>query len=97
MPRIDEAPHINLRKFAEKADAIYAKIKTKLESDHWGEILIIEPDSGDYFLGENLQEAEKKFYEKHPDKLNVTLRVGTLAVHRFPARARPTGFKVRGI
>lgn len=97
MARSDEAHRINLRKFVEKAEAIYAKMRIELERDHWGEILIIEPESGDYFLGENLQEAKRKFYEKHPDELNVILRVGTLAVHRFPARARPIGFRVRGV
>ncbi len=97
MPRIDEAPYTNLRKFADKADEVYAKIKNELESDHWGEFLVIEPDSGDYFLGKDLKEATRKSREKHPDKLMVRLRVGTLAIHRFPGRARPTGFKVRGI
>lgn len=96
MARRDEAHRINLRKFVEKAEAIYAKMRIELERDHWGEILIIEPDSGDYFLGKDLKEVEKKFYEKHPEELNVVLRVGTLAVHRFPARARPIGLKMRG-
>ncbi|MBM3237018.1 hypothetical protein FJZ31_12070 [Candidatus Poribacteria bacterium] len=97
MARSDEAHRINLRKFVEKAEAIYAKMRIELERDHWGEILIIEPDSGDYFLGKDLKEVEKTFYEKYPDELNVVLRVGTLAVHRFPARARPMGFRAKGI
>jgi len=92
MARRDEAHSINLRKFVEKAEAIYAKMRIELERDHWGEILMIEPDSGDYFLGNDLKEVEKKFYEKYPDELNVMLRVGTLAVHKAPARARPLVF-----
>ena len=92
MPRIDEAPYINLRKFADKAKEIYAKIKNELERDHWGEFLVIEPDSGDYFLDKDLKEATRKFREKHPDKLLVQLRVGTLAVRRASARVRPLVF-----
>jgi hypothetical protein len=97
MPRIDEAPYINLREFDEKAERIYAMLRADLERDHWGEILIIEPDSGDYFLANDPKEAERKFYEKHPDKLFFRLRVGTLAVHRFPGRVRPVGIRAKGV
>lgn len=92
MARSDEAHRINFRKFSDKAEAIYAKIRGELEPKHWGEILIIEPDSGDYFLGKTPEEAEKIFYEKHPDELYFILRVGTLAVRRASARARPLVF-----
>ncbi len=96
MAGIEKAPYINWREFSEKADAIYARLRSELERDHWGEILIIEPDSGDYFLAKEPKEAERKFYEKHPGELFVRLRVGKLAVHRLPGRARPIGLKRRG-
>ena len=38
MPRIDEAPYINLREFDEKAERIYARLRADLEREHWGEI-----------------------------------------------------------
>jgi len=43
-----EVPCVNVREIREKGDAIYERLKDKLEAEHWGEIIVIEPESEDY-------------------------------------------------
>lgn len=67
-----------------KAENIYEKIKSKLESRK-GEIVAIEPDSGDYFIGKDLDEAAEKAEEKYPDKQFYFMRVGFKYVYSIGA------------
>lgn len=61
---------------------IYQKrLKTMLEKDHQGEIVAIEVDSGDYFLGRTVIEAADKGKKKHPEKGFYFIRIGHKAVH----------------
>jgi hypothetical protein len=39
----------------QKAKTVYENIKTQLEAKHHGETVIIEVESGDYFLGKNMR------------------------------------------
>ena len=55
------------------------RLKSALEPEHNGEIVVIEVESGDYFLGETATEAYKKAKEKHPGKEFAFLRVGAKA------------------
>ena len=65
-----------------KGEAIYQTLKERLEADHRGEIVAIEPESGDYFLGKDVVEATEAGRNAHPDKLFYYVRVGFPAVHR---------------
>lgn len=76
MPKITEAPFMDLRERARKADVLYEKLREQLEKEHLKEIIAIEPDSGDYFIGKDRREAEKKARAKHPDKLFFRRRIG---------------------
>ena len=92
MPKIEEAPYVKFREFIRKAEAIYASVKGQLEKEHWGEILVIEPDSGDYFVDKNRRKAMQNAEAKYPDSLFHMRRIGdNPAVTRFPAGARPAG------
>ncbi|MFQ6113169.1 MAG: hypothetical protein ACE5NG_03660 [bacterium] len=42
---------------------------------------MIEPDSGDYFLGKSLTEALKKAKKKYPGKVFYSIRIGSYFVH----------------
>jgi len=68
---------------ARRAKQLYdAKLRTKLEADHLNRFVAIEPDSGDYFLGQTLSEAIGASRAAHPDRLAFAMRVGhTAAVH----------------
>jgi hypothetical protein len=74
---------INREEFGSKGDEIYEKIKPLLEPEHKGEIVAIEVESGDYFLGETVIKAGQKAKGKHPDKVFYFVRVGYPVVHIF--------------
>ncbi|MFQ6043497.1 MAG: hypothetical protein ACE5PV_21795 [Candidatus Poribacteria bacterium] len=56
-------------------------LRKKLEPEHKGEVVAIEVESCDYFLGKSLVEAAKKARLKHPDKLFYFAKVGYRAMH----------------
>lgn len=74
---------IRKHEMAEKGRAIYARIKDELEKEHKGELVAIDVDSGDYFLGKTPIEATTKGRKKYPDKSFYVMRIGHRAVYRF--------------
>jgi hypothetical protein len=62
---------------ARRAEAIYEqRLKAKLEPEHRGQFVVIEPDSGDYFLGRTLGEAAWAASKVYPDRETYMLRIG---------------------
>ncbi len=60
-----------------RAKEIYeARLRKDLEASHMGRFVAIEPDSGDYFIGETFDEAVKLARSKYPSKLSHTMRIG---------------------
>ena len=60
----------------ERAKEIYAnRLQVELESKHLDRFVAIEPESGDYFLGDTFDEAVKSARSKHPSRLSHTLRM----------------------
>ena len=55
------------------------RLKRELEPQHDGEMLAVEVESGDYFLGRTATEAYKKAKEKYPGGKFAFLRVGAKA------------------
>jgi hypothetical protein len=55
--------------FIERYRVIYRQLLPALIAHHRGEVIAIEPESGDYFLGENLDTASAKALARHPDRL----------------------------
>ena len=69
--------------FAEKAKAIYnERYKTELEKQYKGKIVAIEPESGDYFIGDTTKEAYYKAIVKHPNKPFHFIRIGFKGVYK---------------
>ncbi len=60
-----------------KGKEIYLKIKDQLEQNHSGKIVAIDVDSGEYFVGETLIEANDKAREKYLNKQLYFARIGT--------------------
>ena len=46
-----------------------------------GTIAVIEPDSGEYFLGKDLLETLKKARKKYPSSIFYTIRIGYPSAH----------------
>jgi hypothetical protein len=73
----------NSNDIALRAEAIYqSQLKDRLERTHPSAFVAIEPDSGDYFLGQTLSEAISSARQAHPNRLCHALRVGhKTAIH----------------
>jgi hypothetical protein len=68
---------------ARRAQAIYERdLRHRLEETDLNAFVTIEPESGDYYLGQTLSEAIQAARAAHPNRLSFTLRVGhRSAVH----------------
>ena len=65
------------RTAAIRASELYETVLRKeLESEHFGRFVCIEPQSGEHFLGDSLDEAVNQALDADPDRLTHTIRVG---------------------
>jgi len=53
-----------------------------------GTIAVIEPETGEYFLGRTLTEAIKKAKEKYSGKVFYSIRIGYTFVHEHKGGIR---------
>ncbi|MDZ7292300.1 MAG: hypothetical protein ONB44_21135 [candidate division KSB1 bacterium] len=74
---------INKKEFVAKGEAVYERLRKKLEKKYHGKVAVIEVDSGDYFLGDTLIEADTKAKAKHPDKVFYAVKIGYPALYSF--------------
>ena len=63
--------------------AHYEEIQEELEAKHHGEYVVIEVDSGDYFVGKTTEEAFQQAGEIYPNKAFYLIRIGYKAVHKL--------------
>ena len=63
--------------------ARYAQIRNMLEPQHLGEFVMIEVDSGNYFLGDTPRQALMKARASHPTQAFCLIRVGYPAAHKL--------------
>ncbi len=62
------------------------KLKAILEPAYTGKFAAIEPDSGEYFLGDRMIEAVDNAEAKYPDKLVYIVRIGFRAAIKMRNR-----------
>jgi hypothetical protein len=61
----------------DRAKQIYVnQLQNDLESQHMDRFVAIEPESGEYFLGDTFDEAVKSARTKYPTHLSHTIRIG---------------------
>jgi hypothetical protein len=59
------------------AKRIYAeRLQSTLEVEHANRFVAIEPESGEFFLGDSFDEAVKSARQKYPARLSHTIRIG---------------------
>ena len=63
-----------------QADTIFEKINKEFPEQK-GKIVAIEPESGDFFIDEEVMQAIDKAKDKHPEKLFYLKRIGFDAVY----------------
>jgi hypothetical protein len=61
-------------------------LRAKVESEHKGEFLVLDVETGDYELDESELAALDRAEAKHPQSVFYTLRVGYRGAHRIGAR-----------
>ena len=73
---------------ARLGDEIYDRdIRSQVESDHFGEYVAIDIDSGTWAIADDLRVAAKRLRTHRPDAIDVwLLRVGHRALHHFGGR-----------
>jgi len=66
-----------------KGEAHYYKriLTSELEKRYKGKIIAIDPDTGDYFMGDSVIEACQKGEKKYPEKVFLLKRIGYKFVH----------------
>jgi len=75
--------------FARRAEAYYAEhLRAKLEPDHKGKFLVLDPETGDYEMDENQAVAFRRAIAKHPNAFFHIMRVGYRTAARMGARFR---------
>ena len=68
------------RAVAEQAKQIYEEqLRERLEASDHGRFVCIEPESGDFFLGDTFDDDVNQAIDAHPDCLTYTLRIGHAA------------------
>jgi hypothetical protein len=53
--------------FVAKGKEVFENIKGELEGREDAVVVAIEPESGDYFVGETLGRADRAAFERYPD------------------------------
>lgn len=61
----------------------YEEIRSELEAHHHGGFVMIEVDSGDYFVGSTPQAALDQAQTAHPGKVFYMIRIGYKAAHKL--------------
>lgn len=76
------------RDVMQRAERLYEeRLKAELEKTHLHAFVVIEPQSGDYFLGQTLGEAAEAARAAHPGRPAHIMRVGhRAAIHMGAAR-----------
>jgi len=60
----------------ESVEKVFEKVNKELLPVHKGEIVAIDPDTGEYFLGYSEIDAYKRAVKKFPNKKFVFRRIG---------------------
>jgi hypothetical protein len=72
---------------AQRAEQLYEqRLKAQLEAAHRDEFVVIDPDTGDFFLGHTLTEAAQAFRKARPGGRGFIMRVGHRAAVHLGAR-----------
>lgn len=61
----------------QRAKELYVRdLQTSLEAEHSDRFIAIEPDSGEYFLGDTFDMAVKAARMKYSDRITHTIHIG---------------------
>ena len=65
------------RAVIDRARRLYTgRLQSELEAQHLNRFVAIEPESGDYFLGDTFDEAVRSARARYPSRVSHTIRIG---------------------
>ena len=65
------------REVMEAAKRVYEeRWRSRLEAEHWGAVIAVEPESGEYVLGKTFRDVDLARQAKFGTKMVYTFRVG---------------------
>ncbi len=76
----------DLHEISVKGQRILDSLPEEVVEEHRGKPIVIEVDSGDYFIGNTPIEATKKAKERYPDKIFFQGRIGYRTCYTFKGR-----------
>jgi len=76
----------SIHEISVRGQKILDSLSEKLKEEKKGKPIVIEVDSGDYFIGETPIEATKKAKEKYPDKVFFQGKIGYKTCYTFKGR-----------
>ncbi|MDI6792009.1 MAG: hypothetical protein QME81_03960 [bacterium] len=65
---------------------LFEEISKDLEKEHLGEVIAIDVDTGDYFIGKTGVEATEQGRQKYPNKIFFLGRIGYRTYVSFKGR-----------
>lgn len=74
--------------FDRKGEAILKELQKVLLPEHTNEIIAIDVESGDYYLGKTSSEALAAFRQHHPDRVAWMARVDGGPVVKYHGRVQ---------
>ena len=76
----------SMKEIRSRGEAIYERdIRAEVEQNHFGDVLVVDIESGDYEIDENHLAAADRIKARRPDGVLYALRVG------YPALAKIGG------
>lgn len=97
MPVVEVPEGPDREAFAEQAQAIYErKYKKRLEATARGQVVAIEVESGEVFLGRTALEAAMKARRTFSDRLFYFIRIGYPAVHSLKGTGKRVFIREKG-
>jgi len=73
----------HIRQISKQGKDLLQKLDRELRDQHHGMFIAIEVDSGDYFIGETMIDADTQARAKHPGKVFYVGRIGHRAAVQF--------------
>ncbi len=68
--------------------AMYAEIREEMEANHWGKMVVIDVNSGDYEIGDDDLTTTMRLFERRPDAMTWGERAGYSAPYYFNNNTR---------
>jgi hypothetical protein len=61
--------------FSKRCEEIFQRVYPELVAEHYNWAIIIEPDSGDYFIAPDPEVASQKAHQKYPTAIMLRMRL----------------------